>query len=234
MIHSETTKDHAVMVTVSTDTLPSPRIILTFPIDTSVIEYSIYRKYILDDNWGEPVALLPGTSTQYIDTNIKTGRGFEYEVKKKLKDYDAFFYTFSGINIPQEDFRGIALLLIDSTVSELLDNELSIYEKDLTGDGWIVHKHLVPRAEKFNPQSVERVKEVILDEYHRYNQEIKSIILFGRIPVPYSGDAAVDDHDPDHRGAWPADLYYGEIDGTWTDNKINETRPDREENKNIP
>ena len=230
---SETTKDHAVMVTVTTDTIPSPRIKLSFPLDTA-IEYTIYRKYILDDDWGEPAALLPGTATEFVDSNIRTGRGFEYKVKKKLAGFDAFFYTYAGIDVPQTEYRGIALLLIDSTVSALMGNELSVYENDLITDGWIVHKHFVPRAEKFNPQAVVRVKKIITDEYNLYNNEIKAIILLGRVPVPYSGDAAVDEHDPDHRGAWPADLYYGEIDGLWTDNKINETRPDRDENKNVP
>src|SRR3989339_388747 len=229
---AETTKDHAVMVTVTTDTVPSPRIKLSFPLDTA-IEYTIYRKYILDDDWGETVALLPGTATGFIDSNIRTGRGFEYKVKKKFTDFDAFFYTYAGINVPQKDYRGIALLLIDSTVSGVLESELSRYENDLITDGWLVHKHYVPRAEKFYPQAVGRVKRIIIDEYNLYNDEIKAIILFGRVPVPYSGDAAVDDHDPDHRGAWPADLYYGEIDGTWTDNIVNETRPDRDENKNV-
>ncbi|TAL68888.1 MAG: T9SS type A sorting domain-containing protein [Bacteroidetes bacterium] len=233
-LKAETTKDHTVMVAVTTDTIPTPRIKLSFPLDTSALEYTIYRKYILDDSWGETLSLLPGTATEFIDSNIRTGRGFEYKVKKKLKDYDAFFYTYAGINVPQTDYNGIALLLIDSTVSDLLDSELTVYENDLIRDGWLVHKHLVPRAEKFNPSAVHRVKSIILDEYRKYNNEIKSVILFGRVPVPYSGDAAVDDHDPDHRGAWPADLYYGEVDGNWTDNIIDEKRPARDENKNIP
>ena len=42
----------------------------------------------------------------------------------------------------------------------------------------------------------------------------------GNIPVPYSGDIAPDEH-PNHTGAWPADVYYGDMDGTWTDQSAN-------------
>jgi len=43
------------------------------------------------------------------------------------------------------------------------------------------------------------------------------VILFGRVPVPYSGNYAIDGHFEDHSGAWPTDVYYGELNGRWTD-----------------
>src|SRR5207248_1131072 len=43
---------------------------------------------------------------------------------------------------------------------------------------------------------------------------------FGHVPVPYSGLLNPDGH-PNHLGAWPADAYYGDMDGLWTDTTVN-------------
>jgi hypothetical protein len=45
---------------------------------------------------------------------------------------------------------------------------------------------------------------------------VTTVFLLGRVPVPYSGRIAPDGHT-NHTGAWPADIYYGELDGNWTD-----------------
>jgi hypothetical protein len=42
------------------------------------------------------------------------------------------------------------------------------------------------------------------------------------------------DDQPSHRGAWPADVYYGDLDGIYTDDTVNTTLPARPENDNIP
>ena len=42
------------------------------------------------------------------------------------------------------------------------------------------------------------------------------ILVVDSTLVPYSGNLAPDGHG-DHIGAWPADLYYGDMDGVWTD-----------------
>jgi len=39
---------------------------------------------------------------------------------------------------------------------------------------------------------------------------------------------------PSHLGAWPADLYYGDVNGIWTDNSVNKTDSDDPRNDNIP
>ncbi|MBC7927404.1 MAG: fibronectin type III domain-containing protein [Bryobacteraceae bacterium] len=58
-----------------------------------------------------------------------------------------------------------------------------------------------------------------------------SVVLIGRVPVPYAGVIFPDSHD-DHRGAWPADVYYGDMDGTWTDEWQNVATSSRAENNN--
>lgn len=55
----------------------------------------------------------------------------------------------------------------------------------------------------------------------------------GNIKVPYSGDINPDGH-PDHLGAWPADGYYADMDGIWTDVSVNDIVASDPRNRNIP
>ncbi len=232
-LFAESSIDHAVLVTVTTDSLPTPRIILHFPHDTSALEYTISRKLKTDSDWTYTLAVLPGTDSLFTDSSIIVGTGYEYKLKKKLKEFDAFFYAYAGIKLPETDNRGIALLLVDSTMNMPLDTELTTFENDLRGDGWRVIRDIAPRAEKFNSSAVQSTKKIITNEFSKNDSDIKAIILIGRIAVPYSGNSALDGH-PDHKGAWAADLYYGELDGKWTDNVVNNTQASRPENRNVP
>ncbi|HZV35965.1 MAG TPA: hypothetical protein VFB72_15425, partial [Verrucomicrobiae bacterium] len=63
---------------------------------------------------------------------------------------------------------------------------------------------------------------------------VNTVFLFGHIPVPYSGDIAPDEHVPDHQGAWPADVYYGDLFGNWTDTTVRDTGADYSRNWNVP
>ena len=60
-----------------------------------------------------------------------------------------------------------------------------------------------------------------------------SLFLLGHVPVPYSGNINPDGH-PDHQGAWPADGYYADMDGTWTDISVNNTVATGTRNDNVP
>jgi hypothetical protein len=233
-LFAESSIDHAVLVSITTDSLPTPRITLHFPYDTAALEYTISRKFKQDNDWRDTLAILPGSDSIFTDSTITIGIGYEYKLKKKLKDYDAFFYAYAGIKLPETDDRGIALLLVDSTMNIPLDSELTVFESDLRGDGWRVIREIAPRTEQYNSSAVQRTKIIIKDEYIRNDSDIKAIILFGRIAVPYSGNSALDGHVPDHKGAWVADLYYGELDGIWTDYLVNNTEATRPENKNVP
>ena len=94
----------------------------------------------------------------------------------------------------------------------------------LTGDGWTVIRRDVSRTD-----SAANIKSVIQSEYARDPARVRSVFLFGHIPVPYSGNLNPDGH-PDHQGAWPTDAYYGDMDGTWTDNSISNTSAQHQAN----
>jgi hypothetical protein len=127
-------------------------------------------------------------------------------------------YVCGGINIPAIDHRGTVILVVDNTMAIPLSNELTRLRDDLVGDGWSVIRHDVGRAD-----SVASVKALIKADYDAAPAEVKSVFLFGHIPVARSGDIAPTGHpSPVHQGAFPADLYYGDMDGVWTDNTVND------------
>ena len=140
----------------------------------------------------------------------------------------AFGYIVSGIRFPAQENMGGIVVIIDKTYEGFLDAEMEQLKLDLIGDGYYPVFHYVEREE-----SVENVRSIIQDEYDN-NPNITSVFLIGHVPVPYSGKIVPDGHIPDHFGAWPADVYYGDIDGNWTDNIVDTTEPDRDENDNIP
>jgi hypothetical protein len=75
------------------------------------------------------------------------------------------------------------------------------------------------------------VKDLIAAECQG-DPTITTLFLLGNIAVPYSGD--VRGAHANHRGAWPADVYYGELDAVWTDSIVNNTTASRPENHNVP
>jgi hypothetical protein len=82
--------------------------------------------------------------------------------------------------------------------------------------------------------SVLSVKNLIQTDYNADPANVKAVFLFGHVPVPYSGNFAADWHTPEHQGAWPADLFYGDMDGTWTDFSVNSKVAENPRNWNVP
>ena len=192
--------------------------------------HKVYRHLKGESLW-IPIATLSGAETGFTDTGVLPGINYEYYVSRTTTipgQPIAGGYLSAGIRLREVERRGKVILLVDDTMSSPLANELSRFTSDLVGDGWIVLREDVPRS-----GSVTAVKAVIRGLYDLDPVNTRAVILFGHVPVPYSGDRNPDGH-PDHRGAWPADVYYGEVNGSWTDSFVNNPNPARAENKNIP
>ncbi|MBI3258725.1 MAG: T9SS type A sorting domain-containing protein [Ignavibacteriae bacterium] len=241
-IHAQQPKDFAVMLNVSTQKAPTHKIVIGWAKDNFAKQYSIFRRLAGTTNWGNSIADLDSTAIKYADTAIEIGKQYEYQVFKRAVQNDTTIYLgsgyiVSGIEVPPPSFRGKVLLLIDSTIVSPLSNEINRLEADLQAEAWVVVRRYVSRTEAFDGKAVKAVKNVILQEYNNDKKNLKSILILGRVAVPYSGNLNPDGH-PDHLGAWPADCYYGDIDGDlagkWTDNILNSTSAGREQNKNIP
>lgn len=116
-------------------------------------------------------------------------------------------------SLPFDD-RGIMLLLVDNTMAAPLANELARLEQDLIGDGWQVIRRNVPRE---GAGTIHQVKAIIVSEYNKNPSRVKSIFLFGHVPIPQSGWHAPDGH-PRWAAPAAADAWYADIDGQgWED-----------------
>jgi hypothetical protein len=217
---------YAVEVSAQIQTSPA-RIILQWPADSRATGYTVSRKRIHDTSWSSPVSL-PGSATSWTDSNVSVGSAFEYQLTKTAPTYNGYGYIYAGINAPLTEHRGTVILVVDNTHAGALASELNRFRQDLIGDGWTVVRRDV------SPQdSVPSVKATIKAVYDSDPANVKAVLLFGRIPVPYSGDFAADGHE-NHRGAWPADVYYGEMTSVWTDSSVTSTNAERSRNWNVP
>lgn len=220
-------RDLAVMASASVQAEP-PQIVLQWPFDGNARGYSIFRKGHDDFDWGEAVAMLPGTEVSYTDTDVAQYAAYEYKIEKLRTGASAYGYLYAGVEAPLTEDRGTVILVVDSLYAADLAFELERLQSDLIGDGWMVVRHDVERSD-----SVVDVRALIEADYGADPDHVRSVFLFGHVPVPYSGALAPDGH-PDHLGAWPSDVYYGCLSGNWTDTTVDVTTASRPENRNVP
>lgn len=185
-----------------------------------------------------PYRSIPASDTTFNDT-ITTGNQYEYRFEKDTgrDGYTILGYVNAGHRVAFPSSRGTILLVIDSTNKTYLDTVLRTFRNDLIGDGWKV------KIGWFSPSTtVSQIKTFISNSYTADNT-INSVFLIGNLAVPYSGNFRSttiyppDGHTtvsspPSHEGAWPADCYYGELNGTWTDASVNNTLGARAANNN--
>lgn len=227
---AQTSRDTTVEVSATVQVLP-PQIALNWlPTSFPTTLQKVYRKSNGATTWTD-LATLSNSATTFVDTAVAVGVSYEYFVVRLFSSTDpgtASGYVNGGIRLPLRTFRGRALLLVDDSMAAALAAELDVYISDLVGDGWIVARQDVPR----NGTAI-ATKAIIQTLYNSDPTQTRSLILFGHVPVPYSGNLNPDGH-PEHRGAWPSDSYYADMDGVWTDTTVNTVSAGRVENRNIP
>lgn len=209
-----------------------PTITLNWLANATSTAYSVDRKLKNATSWTNLAANLPSTTTQYVDNTISTGVSYEYRVVRSGLTgtfvYPGHGYINSGIQIPEVANRGKMILLIANNFSVSLAPEIKRLEDDLEGDGWEVLTSYISTT-----MAVTAVKAQIVATYNLDPANTKALFLLGHIPVPYSGNFGPDAH-PDHQGAWPADVYYGEMNGNWTDVSVTSTTASPARTQNIP
>lgn len=212
------------------------RITLHWVADNANGGYTIWRKAKSDAAWTDSLASLGPAATTWTDTAVSKGVGYEYQVVKSLPAFPygngtpnfGAGYIYSGIQVEPTHFRGECLVVIDSTFKQSLAPEISRLLADIQGDGWSVQDLYISRNDP-----VPTVKSGIKTWAETNPSGNQTVLLLGRVPVPYSGFIAPDGHD-DHRGAWPCDGFYANLDGNWTDQTVNVTTPPGSRNDNIP
>lgn len=204
-----------------------PAIRLSWTADPNALSYVVSRRLAHQAGWTDSRSL-PGNATSYTDSNVTIGTSHEYQVVKMAKSYSGHGYAYAGAFLPLTEDRGKIILIVDETHASSLAFELARLQQDLVGDGWTVIRRNVSPFD-----SVHRVKGLIKSEYNADPARVKSVFLLGRIPVPYSGDIAPDEH-PNHRGAWPADSFYADMNGEWTDYSVTNVSAEKQQNWNSP
>lgn len=205
-----------------------PRITLNWIPNGSATQHFVYRKLKTGTSWGSVIGTLPGSATQFVDSTVSVGVSYEYRVLRQADTYSGFGYINSGIEVPVVHSRGIIILVVDNKFSDSLAFEIQRLREDLEGDGWRVVQHNVSRT-----ASAPTVKALIVDTYNQDKVNTKAVFILGHVRVPYSGDLNPDGH-PDHEGAWPADVYFADMNGSWTDNSVNVTVATDERHYNTP
>ena len=227
-LSAQVSKDATVPVTATVSTNPAS-ITLNWPNPTaSSLLIQRRTKGQGGNQWTQLLNVTNSTQTTLTDNNVALGQTYEYYVKR-TSNVVAHGYAHVALEAPVTDSRGKLILLLDADIVAPLAPELERLRYDLVGDGWQIIEHIVDAS-----ATAQSVKSQIVADYNAAPASVKSVFLLGKIPVPYSGDAAWDGHSLDHSGAWPCDAYYAELTGTWTDVLVNNTSPTRDANDNIP
>ena len=196
---SQTARITTVEVTASVQVSP-PQISLSWlPTVYPTTLQKVYRKPKGGATWTDR-ATLSNSAVNFVDNAVSAGVSYEYFVVRIFNSTDpgsASGYVNAGVRLPFQESRGRVLLLVDNTVAAGLTAELDTFVSDLVGDGWIVTRQDVSRT-----GTAVATKAIIQSLYNADPTNTRSLILFGHIPVPYSGNLNPDGH-PEHRGAWP-------------------------------
>jgi len=226
---AQSASDLVVPITVTTATSPVS-ITLTFPAVTGATQTFIGRKLVNETAWN--FLAFPGNLTSFTDNSVAGGLGFEYIVVKITPNAPTqrIGLVYAGVGVQATTYRGKMILVVDDALSAPLTTELDRLVQDLRGDGWQVLRHDIDVA----ASTVSSVKDLIRADYLSDPGNTITALLFGNIPVPYSGNIAPDGHG-EHQGAWPTDYYYGDMDEAgWTDNTVNNNTAARAANQNVP
>ncbi len=223
--HAQSAADAALQVS-ATVTANPPSISFTWPSVPGAPGYNVSRRAPGSLTFG-PVTVLSSGTTTWTDTDIVVGERYEYRFLETAGD--ARGIVTAGIEAAAIEDRGKVVLVVDDTHAAALASRIDRLIADLVGDGWQVARHDVAPTD-----SVPDVKALIVAEHAADPSNVNTVFLLGNVPVPYSGNIVPDGHSNNHHGAWPADVFYGELDGTWTDTFVNNTSASRPENHNVP
>ena len=193
------------------------------------------------DTWS--LAREVSNDVRTFDAPISSNQPREYRLSTAAGSANA--YAVVGRDLLPTHDRGRLLLLVDETQVDPgrsidIIVELQRLERDLSADGWLIDTRTVPRVDvsrtNDNPNfdeyksAVQANKSLIQSWSALDPATARTVLIFGHVAVPYSGDDADDGHtfyspptpdtgpNYDHRGPWAADIYYGVVDDvSWPD-----------------
>jgi len=204
-------------------TVKGSTISLKWPKETYSGTFDIYSRNFGDINFAK-ILSVSGSTNFYDDKSGATNKEF-LVIKNNGTSADALGYIYAGNKYEAPIKKGGIVLLIDSSYIYELRNEIAQLKQDLMASGWQVNTMFVKRTSK--PSAVKtKLKNLIESSKLRP----KTLYIIGHVPVPYSGYFSTNGDRPppdghvegsgNHTGAWPADCYYGDFEGFWTDYSV--------------
>lgn len=226
-ICAQSSKDKVVPLSLTLDKT-TPSVTLEWELGAATANILLFRREKDATEWFTIFNLNGTDQTTFEDSAVEIGKTYEYGIQRTANNILAYGYMSVAIDMPHYDNRGTVLIFVEAALEDPLEIELGRLNNDLRGDGWKTVWHSVA-----TDATVAIIKDQIVADYNNDPENVKSVMLLGEIPVPYSGNTNWDGHQ-NHQGAWAADTYYGDIDGNWTDVTVNNTSPSRAANDNIP
>jgi len=214
------------------------KITLQWPKESYSGKFIVYSRNFGESNYVK-LAEVAGNLNNYNESSSIQAK--EYLVSKisSTGSTDALGYIYAGNKFQAPIQKGGVVLLIDSSYLKALSNEINTLKQDLINSGWNVHVLYAGRNE-----NVKAVKSRIQKMVDSKNPRPKTLYIIGHVPVPYSGFfSTIGDRPPpdghvegsgNHTGAWPADCYYGDFEGIWSDNSVNCTTGSSTRHHNVP
>jgi len=187
--------------------------------------YRVERRTLAEREWRHLASVTP---PQFTDTEVVSGTEYEYRLtvdaavpdELKMLTDPAPATATAAVEVPVNDLPGHVLLVVDRTLlSDMrLASAVEGLAEDLWAEGWVVGRYDGPRHDDReganNAAAIAEVKQWI-QSYRASNPGgVGMVYLLGHLPIPFSGLLSPDGHG--YRPL-PADAYYGDLDGRWTD-----------------
>jgi PKD repeat protein len=205
--------------------------------------YDIYRKTPESPGCGTMVGTVAVDTNiaTWVDTNVVVGQVYEYSLAYTGTKQFVFGNLLAGIKADRTLPKGRMAVVVSDDVIARLPAEYAQYKADLAADGWTVHEIITLRAKDYlsngtgptnaygtstapYPTNHIAIRTQLQALYSTYSNELKNVLLLGKVPVARSGLCSYNIYADGHgnRAAFGADAYYADMDGIWTDNYSNE------------
>lgn len=223
IVFAQTSQDAAVQLIAIPSESPLNITLRWKPITYSSPTYQIWKKAKGAISWGTSIGST--TDSFYVDNAVILDSAYEYLVRA-VGSITSYGYIYAGVRNPAIHNRGTLILLVDSTFTDSCRTNIATLMSDLSGDGWQLIRH------DFNRTTTDVTVKAAISADYAALPDVKAVLILGHIAVPYSGDLNPDAH-PDHKGAWPADIFYSCMTG-WTDVTVNNISASYLWNHNAP
>lgn len=198
-------------VDISVETTPTPEVTISWNSQGS--NTVSVKKRLLGQtgylSWVTVATYPADGSPPYVDAAVSAGNTYEYRVDS-IGSGNRVANMVATIEAPLIDERGAVLIVVEDTWASELAAELELLELNLAADGWVVERMSWNREGQNNGADLRAAIQAAVAN----NPDINSLFLFGAVEMVKSGWIAPDGHAAH---AHETDLFYADIDGTWTD-----------------